>query len=1153
MGYNALQQHDLDHEEEEDDIPPPANSHQHQYHLASPVFTPHLSASLFLDDSNSNTSHEPPNYPHTNALGLNYLVQSIASRSTRTDASYDMVESEDFAADARSSPALSTGRQPGTARSPSESSVPLHIPRARRSPATAAQSTSASSRNPSQHILRTASGRMQHPTPDLQVLQGAYTGNILHLEKTAEQLSMTSSMDDAIKELHDEQKRSDSRRSSLLSSQGMSAISRQVSNASSIVEVNSAARSGGFSPAGFIMSPKGSFTAAGTAGRGRSASKSSRYGSRPEPELEGRPLDSFVNMHSMPSTQPTSPILSRSISIDEQDENSATMTKPIADLLESPDMNDTPRVSDEAVQKMSEEGDRPATSASSSTFDQTQTMFADFDGIHSAPRPEPEADTVDMTKEMGDSPKNNTQQRASGGRILSGGRPQSYADPHTGQEMVYYPAPVPMMLNLPQKLSKGTSATARNKRRSQIMSNIPAAARQSAIWLPDVLENEEYGELAEDEEAQQHEYIPQHQRASMGGRRLTQDLSHMPAQLRASTFFELPAATQVVELKEQSAVATLDSILDASAHAPVSAFTDHAFAGALGAEVYGKEKNVRHSRSSTLQLEQHKRRTSSFNLLLRGRRASSGDLLETDNRRSTTTGVVEAAVRSPIEDDENGEEEEDFAVKAVEDEEEDEGQCDDEVYHGAPTTLLAELQLRKQQQKQRTQHITKQFPTGIHSTLLEMDAVAAVQQKSRKKKRTVLAWEDPNMVDQDDDDEDDEDVPLAMLYAKKSAQLRDSNRPLGLMERRDIEDNEPLSRRKERLTGRPSAPRASTMINLPTHLPDEEEGETLAQRVRRLKEASGTTTILPSARPVSGDFTSELMSQFGGDLLGPKDKGKGKEKALSPSPGPEEEETLGQRRKRLQAEREARAKEVGTQGPPPEYSEAPSHQPINKRRSMADILQAHPAAGAERITTYQKPPSGLLGLHEKKSSQRASTLMDFPPTAAAEFIKSHPPNRQSSGAFKAGMYNDGKGGIVPPPQIQQQQQVQVQPNFAFPQPYHGFNTFQTQVPYGNASNMNLAASLGTYPPAPMQMSYMPALPTMQGISGMQHGAGGMASGIGGGLGGMGMNGGGYGFGTPAMNMMQNMSMLQLQMGQGVQPLNQGQIDMVERWRQSVLQ
>lgn len=1112
--YNALRDHD---EDEEDDIAPPSNS-VHQFHLASPVFTP-LSTSLFLDDPHTgNTSRdEAPEYPHTTALGLNYLVQSTTSRSTRTDASYDMVESEDFAADARSSPALSPSRSP-----PSE--PPLHIPRARRlSPATAAansQSTTIPPRVPPHTVLRSASGRsaLQHPTPDLQVLKGAYTGNILHLEKTAEQLSMTSSMDDAIRELHDEQKRSDSRRSSLLSSQGMSAISRQVSNASSIVEVNSVARSGGFSP-GFMMSPRGSLTAGGTHGRGRSASKSSKYGSRPEPELEGRPLDSFVNRPSMSSTQPTSPIISRSI--DEQDENSATMTKSVTDLLESPNMNEneTPRVS---TVPMTSEDDRPTTSASISTFDQAQKMFADFDGIHSTPLPDYEhKDTVDMTKEMPDSPprSNANQRRASGGRILSGPRPQSYMDPVNGQEMVYYPAPVPMMLNLPQKLSKGTSSAARNKRRSQVLSALPGDARKSAIWLPDVLENEEHGEMAEDEETQQQEYIPQHQRASMGGRRLTQDLSHMPAQLRASVYFDLPTINQTVELKGQSAVATLDSILDASAHAPVSAFTDHAFAGALGSEVYGKEK-MRHSQSSSTLLlqapEQQKKRASSLNLLLRGKRASSSDLLETESKRNTMSGVVEAAVRSPIEDDENGEEGEDFAVKAVGDEESDDGQRDDEVYHGPPTTLLAELQLRKQQQKQRTQHITKQFPTGIHSTLLEMDAVAQVQKKNRQKGRTVLAWEDPDAIHQGGEDGDDEDVPLAMLYARKSAQFQDANRPLGLMERRDMEDNEPLSKRRERLTGRPSVPRASTMQHIPV-LPDGgEEEETLAQRVRRLKGES--EAALPAARPVSGDFTSELMSQFGGDLL--DTKGKGKEKEISPSPGPEEEETLAQRRKRLQSEREARAKEVGTQAPTPQddQQERPG---LVKRRSMADILSAHPATGtAERVVGYQKPAAGLLGLHEQKSARRVSSMMGFEGQAAKEFVRN---NRQSSGAFpKVG------GGVANPAAVQSQFGF-AQPSLAQPRPPYGYQ----QNPYGSQMN------LGMQNPYASQMNLAGPgyqMPMMNPMANQMYGMGGM--------------------GTQMNDLMQNMSMLQLQMAQqggGVQPLNQGQIDMVERWRQSVLQ
>jgi hypothetical protein len=130
------------------------------------------------------------------------------------------------------------------------------------------------------------------------------------------------------------------------------------------------------------------------------------------------------------------------------------------------------------------EEDRPTTSASTNTYEQ-EKIFADFDGIHSAP---PQLRTV-SGNESNDS--NDTQREESSGNRLSMARPQSYADPSTGQQMVYYPAPVPMMLNLPQKLSKNPSSMAQNKRRSQVLSrDIPPAARQSAIWLPDVLEKE---------------------------------------------------------------------------------------------------------------------------------------------------------------------------------------------------------------------------------------------------------------------------------------------------------------------------------------------------------------------------------------------------------------------------------------------------------------------------------------------------------------------------------------------------------------------------------------------------------------------------------------------------------------------------------------
>jgi hypothetical protein len=234
-----------------------------------------------------------------------------------------------------------------------------------------------------------------------------------------------------------------------------------------------------------------------------------------------------------------------------------------------------------------------------------------------------------------------------------------------------------------------------------------------------------------------------------------------------------------------------------------------------------------------------------------------------------------------------------------------------------------------------------------------------------------------------------------------------------------------------------------------------------------------------------------MMSQFGGDLLD-----KGKEKEAASSPPPEEEETLGQRRKRLQTEREARAKEVGTK---PAADSPPQRPPINTRRSMADILQAHPAAGAGRQVSYQKPPGGLLGLHEKHSQQRASTMLDFNTQNFPGM------QRASSGGFKNGLYNDAKGGIIPPPAPPPHAAFNMYNPAPFPQPSIGFGANG----FGNSMMMPFA---NPYAAMGMQMGYNPNAMHMQ---------------------------------------MANMGMLQ--MGNGVQPLNQGQIEMVERWRQSVMQ
>lgn len=1117
MAYNVVGQHDYDEHDREDDSTP-KQKHMQKQKLA---YAPLGPEGLFLDSTTGDRDTNSHNFfvQYSAGYGLSSIVESIASQSA-SNPNYGLVEADDYAKDAPNSPDLSAR----------QSSIPLHIPRARhRSPATAdgvSKVLPRSTRSPPfEPILRTASGRstaLRHPTPDLQTLQGAYVGNIEHLDKMAEKLSMTSSIDAAIKQLNDEQKRSESRRSSLLSSQGMAAITRQVSNASSIIETNSTARSGGFSPAGYMMSSGGSFSGQ-TTGRGRSTSKSSRFGTRPEPELEGRPLDSFVGIHSMHSSSmsPKSPGLARKVSYEVQGDETSTLTRPVAGLMESPIMEEpTPKVIDEYS--------RPETSAST-FYSDPEAMFEGFDGIHATMSNTPASPPQQVVFAESDMDYENDhvrQRRASAGNRLT--RPKSYADPMSGQNMIYYPAPVPTTLKLPPKLSKRPDSMARDTRRSQVMSMMPQATRQSTMWLPGGQEGGHDGVVHEDEVNGQ-EYIPQHQRASMGGRRLTQDMSKMPSQLRASAFFELPSSSEVVALKDQSAVATLDSILDASANAPVSAFTDHEYAGHLGDEVYGRA-NLRNSRMSTQMLDPSKKRNSSMNILLRNRRASTNEIEAVENRRSTVTGVIESAVRSPIEESEDGIKDTTPLNQSEQGEEQDEdsgsdqGQRDDEVYHGPPTTLLAELHLRKQQAKQRTKQDPLTYPNGKNSTLLERDAVLQVQAKSRKQKRTILAWEDPEAVEQVVVEDDDEDVPLAVLFSKKAAAV---NRPMGLMERREMEDNEPLSQRRNRLQGRPAIPRATTMVNIPGYVPSEHEGETLAQRVQRLKEAGGTATGLPAdagllgpaARPISGDFASEMMSQFGGDLL---DKGKGKE--IDPPP-PEEEETMGQRRKRLQAERGARAKEVAST-PQVETPPALPRPEIKSRKTMADILQAHPAAGAERAVSYEKPVGGLLGMHEKQNARRASTALQFD---TSNVLAAQPGQRNVSGGHRSGFEHSQSAMNLN--QMYPQMGAPVQAPQA-----HGFNMYQQGMPYASQPNLGVYGAGGVYGGGvgnaygsqmmlPMPFANPYAAIGQQGMN-------------------MPM---GMGMGMP-MNYMQG-----IQLGQNGEPLNQGQLDMVERWRQSVRQ
>jgi hypothetical protein len=1037
--------------------------------------------------------------PKSTTGSLTTKLQSIIEGTNEQE--YEMVEDEDYSIVSREpTPAALTAAV-------SKDDIPITKPS---SPVLATEIHVPKRTDKSQEGLglvlprpiRTASLKrpdLRHPTPDLQALQGAYVANVEHLEKTAEQLSMTSSIEDAIRNLHDEQKRSDSRRSSLLVSPvEVPWAARQVSNPASILELNNAARSGGYSPGGFNI-PQEPLVV----GRLRSGSRGSNLISHTEAESEVKQRNA-----SLPSTSHPQPN-----AIAEEDE-------AIADISQV-DRQQHARTGEHNVPIADkDEDERPTTSGSISTLEKARSLFNDFDGEHYDPGPP-------ALSEMGNQPQ---VRRVSSGNLMSSNfRPKSFADPLTGTQMVYYPAPVPMMLNLPQKLSNRPSARELEKRRTQVLSAVPAAARKSTAWLPDVVDGELVSQAGDEPELPEG-FEPQHHRRSMGGRKSMMDMEHVPAHLRASQFFEIPGIKQTVEVKSQSAVATLDSILDASAFAPVNAFTDHAFAGKLGAEVYGGS-NKRASRlmskmpGSEGDLYLQKNRKSLSNLLLR-RQTSSNELL--GGRRSTMIRHHDAERSDGDENYEEGDEDDED-----EDDEEqvDKPHPDDVVYQGAPTTLLAELQIRKQQMKQRTRPITSQFPNGVHSTLLELDAVAQVEKRNRHQKRVALAWEEPSATQEQDDDED---VPLAMLYPPKTRE--DPNRPLGLIQRKELEDNEPLSARRNRLLGRPvPLARASTMMSMTPDLP-EDENETLAQRAARLKGRGSNPNSLPPTRPVSGDFASEMISQFGGVTM--KDaKGRGRDIMVTDTP--EEEETLGQRRKRLQAEREARAAEVaaGSGQPSPAIDGQPT---LKKKLSMADILAAHPASrassGGRMLPERQSPGSaGLLAMHEREKVQRASTMNRVynQQGMANSFVG------QLGGANPAGMASSTNLGMgMPRPGMQR----------GNTQPTYGFGTYKNLTPPQPGTPVG-GYNLGGYA---QQQMMMPMALSATGYPQMGYGYGYPGAGMGIG---MNMTMGGVGYQNPMMwnGMGMGMGMGMAGMGMGGMELNQGQIEMVERWRQSVMQ
>lgn len=954
---------------------------------------------------------------------------------------------------------------------PGIASLPFELPRPKATPTLSQQPTIFCA--PSSH----ENPPLCQPVPGTNTRSSVFAGSIAQLEASAERLSMTDSIDDAIREEHQELKRSDSRRSSILAASIRHSAARTASHSSissaggitfqarptysrpnSIIELNTARRTSGFTIHEQVMSLASSVSGVnhlqpGSAtgsiendsplvptadlpvatnegfpfvsrhGPGNVSVRSNRSGHRTLPEIvETEPPVTLTQ----DALDEADRLIATGASHDDDDDTIRASAHQHVDT--GHDHDQVPYESEHSQGQQ----ERPKSTASGGTYEQAQVAFGDFDGVHCDPDTTSDYFPAERTRK--------------GIPLPTQPVPTSFADNDSGRPMQYYPARVPAVLQLPPKLSKNAKSGERINKRSQVLSMIGQAdahpkkeQHQSRSWLPDPLAD--IGSFSMDAEyainggppavdntpstldpnaspgvdpSGATEYATTDTKnlrrpprlAALDKRKLRlSGLGNVPPQLRASAFFDMPAPATEVEVKNGSAMDTLDSMLDAAATAPVSAFTDHAFAGTLGAEVYGPEKKVDNKSSvavsgsmgsSQAQLssdqEGHTRsKKGPFTSLVGHIRKVGEPTHRADEAQPVTTAtsrrdlLEEDGNELPVEVNHAGNPilDKDGVADVGSDDEKEPGE--DQVYQGAPTTLLAELQLRKQQQKLRTQPTYKTFPNGMHSTLLELDTVAEIERKARKGKKVNLAWED-SAGNPDDKEDDDEDVPLGVLYAAKvagysdvSAMAAEMNRPLGLMEKRELEDNEPLSSRRNRLqsgagisiylAGAGNFGKHQSMLSLmpspaascaigavvadsQENSVDEREDEPLTARLRRIK--AKEESELPRARPVSTSFSTELLSQFGDADVESKGKGKAKEAVVARTQPLEEEETLGQRRRRLQAEKESREQEMlhlGNVSAGPAFNSQALEAltgggQLSHRLSMANMLGAHPLENA---------------------------------------------------------------------------------------------------------------------------------------------------------------------------------------------------------------
>lgn len=1003
---------------------------------------------------------------------------------------------------------------------------------------------------------------MHSPIPDLQTLCGAYVKNIAKLEQSAEELSQGGSdIGEEIKRMKQDQDREEaSRRSSLVASLSLSTSSSLRNNSSSsiapasasslrrsrprsnssaaaaaaaatrgrnastssyansIVDVNSAARWGGYSPGGFHMTSP-------------SVSRLSSFhrpsaGMMPEPVQEGRPLDSPlaspVSALHLPTRRPSQQSVARTDDIayeqldypedireereDHEDERLEMTTQQHA-ALQGGELHSEHQTHHDEGQVLHEDHSGYDTlqfedmsaplmdrSSTPDTYRQARSLFRDFDGTHFASATENlvdlEADGKEMPRvislefeaddkeshrltslDMEEQLRRQAIEKAKqapllGQRVLPQNRvsrtsavprPVSRLHLPPGENMTFYPAPVPRILNLPKRLSQFPPASARVQRPPQTPNPLPAESRQSTLWLPPLdFQNENDGEESRDKPSKPQDDRASHSqqlaspklRQSMMNPRLSRmSMANMPPQPRASAYFDQSSKVQHDIKVGQSAGATLDSILAASVNAPVNVFTDHPFAGPVDNDaVYGKPKPTNNHRNTLIGHAKSanstvfdlaadhvsRRRASGASAPLQKRNSvasmltdfggAGGHKLKKRNSKmsfATDLGLSrgedaaygQVASEQGLAED-RGEmaslQESDQDSEAEEEDYEEELFNEKYPFYAQPTTLLAELQARKAAQKTRNRTAWTNGGNGMHSTLLQMDAVAAIEKAKKQGKRTRLAWEDPMLDEYEQEDDQDEDIPLGVLYPERDGlanragskgvgQSLDWNKPLGLLERRELEDNEPLAQRRNRLRGispdhhlrlraqrqtlmrqQREAEVAAATVPLPSDEDeDEPAGESLADRRKRLGRKSALNAALGD---LVADDDAKRKSTFADDLLGQfgtavhsNDRGH-ESKAADTRPATasaqaveqiqtHEGETLAQRRARLQRERTTTAPNQRDVSNPD--SASPLRPNFHRTSSsLANLLAANPVvaakAGPPSRLAHAPPPGSLL-------------------------------------------------------------------------------------------------------------------------------------------------------------------------------------------------